>query len=335
MQESEDARRGLVESWLSGIPGVDITSLRPASEDASFRRYFRVDTDAGTAIVMDAPPPQEDTRPFVAVAGFLESIGINAPRVLAANEEQGVLLLSDLGSTPYLDELHDDSVTSMYRDAIDALLVLQSAGDAYRESLPSYDEAYLRFEVSLFHDWLCESYAGLTFSEAEQGVWEAAIDAVIAGTVTQPRVFVHRDFHSRNLMVTGEDNPGVLDFQDAMNGPLAYDLVSLLKDCYVRWPTTVREECIDYFLSMSDLDIERDQFLRWFDFVGVQRHLKAAGIFCRLWLRDGKPGYLKDVPLTVSYITELKGRYAELDPLIDWIESTVMPAFNAKRESDS
>ncbi len=335
MQETEDARRELVESWLSGIPGVDIASLRPASEDASFRRYFRVDTDAGTAIVMDAPPPQEDTRPFVAVAGFLESIGINAPRVLAANKEQGILLLSDLGSVPYLNELDDDSVASMYRDAIDALVVLQTAGDAYRESLPPYDEAYLRFEVSLFHDWLCESYLGLEFSEAEQQAWETAVDEVIAECVAQPRVFVHRDFHSRNLMLTGEHNPGVLDFQDAMNGPLAYDLVSLLKDCYVRWPDDVREQCIDYFLSKSDLGVERDQFLRWFDFVGVQRHLKAAGIFCRLWLRDGKPGYLGDVPLTVSYITELKGRYAELDPLIDWIESTVMPAFTAKREAES
>ncbi len=334
MQETRDARQKLVESWLSGIPGVNVASLRPASEDASFRRYFRVDTDAGTAIVMDAPPPQEDTRPFVAIARFLESIGINAPRILAANEEQGVLLLSDLGSRPYLSDLNDDTVASLYRDAIDALVVLHREGEACREQLPPYDEAFLRSEVSLFHDWLCESYLEHRFSESDQRTWDEAIDAIVAECAAQPRVFVHRDFHSRNLMVTDEDNPGVLDFQDAMDGPLAYDLVSLLKDCYVRWPEDVREECIDYFLSMSDADVDPARFRRWFDFVGVQRHLKAAGIFCRLWLRDGKPAYLGDVSLTVSYIVELKGRYPELDTLIDWIESTVMPAFHAKYGSD-
>ncbi|MEM6512089.1 MAG: phosphotransferase [Pseudomonadota bacterium] len=333
MQEQEDARRQLVESWLTGIPGVDSKTLRAASEDASFRRYFRVDTDGGTAIVMDAPPPQEDTRPFVTVAGYLESIGVNAPRVLAANETDGILLLSDLGSTPYLSELNDDSVISLYRDAIDALLLMQQGGDDYRESLPLYDEAFLRVEVALFHDWLCESYAGIQFSAHEQALWDRTIDTLLAEVASQPRVFVHRDFHSRNLMVTDDDNPGVLDFQDAMNGPLTYDLVSLLKDCYVRWPDALRDDCIEYFLAMSDIDCEPEQFRRWFDYTGVQRHLKAAGIFCRLWLRDGKPSYLADVPLTVSYITELNGRYPALDPLIDWIETRVMPAFEKARDA--
>ena len=335
MQEQEDARRQLVESWLSGIPGVDVDTLRPASEDASFRRYFRVDTDAGSAIVMDAPPPQEDTRPFVKIAGYLESIGVNAPRVTAANEEQGILLLSDLGSTPYLAKLDTDTVSSMYRDAIDALVLMQQGGDAYREHLPPYDDAFLRIEVALFHDWLCEKYAGISFSDGEQRLWDEAVDIVVAEAVSQPRVFVHRDYHSRNLMVTDEANPGVLDFQDAMDGPLAYDLVSLLKDCYVRWPQELRDECVDYFLETSDIDVKPQQFRRWFDLMGVQRHLKAAGIFCRLWLRDGKPAYLADVPLTVSYITDLGGRYPELDPLIDWISERVMPAFLSKRESES
>ncbi len=335
MQEKGDARRQQVESWLSVIPGVDVGSLRAASEDASFRRYFRVATDAGTAIVMDAPPPQEDTRPFIRIAGYLESIGVNAPRVLAANEDDGILLLSDLGSTPYLADLDADTAPSMYRDAIDALVLMQQGGEPYREALPAYDDAFLRVEVALFHDWLCESYAGIEFSAAEQQLWDEAVDVIVAEAVAQPRVFVHRDYHSRNLMVTGEDNPGVLDFQDAMNGPLTYDLVSLLKDCYVQWPQALRDECLDYFLAVSSIDVEPATIRRWFDLMGVQRHLKAAGIFCRLWLRDGKPGYLADVPLTVSYITELKGRYPELDALIDWINERVMPAFRSKRESES
>lgn len=335
MQQKEDARRHLVENWLSGIPGVKVGSLRAASEDASFRRYFRVDTDTGTAIVMDAPPPQEDTRPFVTIAGYLEAINVNAPRVLAANDEQGILLLSDLGSTPYLARLDADSVSALYRDAIDALIRIQQDGARFREALPPYDDPFLRVEVALFHDWLCESYSGIEFSDDEQRLWDLSVDTIVAEVVAQPRVFVHRDFHSRNLMLTDDRNPGVLDFQDAMNGPLAYDLVSLLKDCYVRWPEALREECIDYYLSASEIDVEPEQFRRWFDFVGVQRHLKAAGIFCRLWLRDGKPAYLADVPLTVSYITELRGRYHELDPLIDWIEQRAMPAFLSKRESDA
>jgi len=286
---------------------------------------------------MDAPPDHEDCRGFVRIAAFLQAMGLNAPRVIEANLEEGFLLLSDLGNTSYLDELRarPGAATALYADALDAVLRMQARGRTHQSKLPPYDEKLLRFELSLFHDWLCRQHLGIVFDARAEADWQAACDLLIVNALGQPQVFVHRDFHSRNLMVTPENNPGILDFQDAVEGPLTYDLVSLLKDCYIRWPRKQVERWALEFHARLDKStrrtLDRSQFLRCFELMGVQRHLKAAGIFARLKLRDGKSRYLKDVPRTLSYIVELADRYDELEPLVALIAERVSPALEQTR----
>ncbi len=303
----------------------------PASGDASFRRYFRLQSGANSFIVMDAPPGQEDCLPFLRVAGYLESMQLNAPRVLEANLDDGFLLLSDLGTRQYLEQLeHDPSMApALYRDALDALVTMQRRGAAFQSLLPPYDEKLLRFELSLFHDWLCGMHLGIEFDEASESAWQQCCDLLVANALDQPQVFVHRDYHSRNLMVTDENNPGILDFQDAVEGPLTYDLVSLLKDCYVKWPDEqIWNWALDFY-GRIDAAIrdhtDEQQFRRYFELMGVQRHLKAAGIFSRLNHRDGKPGYMLDIPRTLSYVVDLAPRYRELEFLVTLVEERVLP----------
>ncbi len=285
---------------------------------------------------MDAPPTQEDSLPFVRVAGFLEAMQLNAPRIVEANLDEGFLLLTDLGTRQYLDILLHDATTApqLYADALQALVTMQRRGSAYQSQLPPYDEKLLRFELSLFHDWLCGTHLEISFDDALEGTWQDCCNLLVANALDQPQVFVHRDYHSRNLMLTAEDNPGILDFQDAVEGPLTYDLVSLLKDCYVQWPTNqVWQWALDFYQGLDGKTRERvdeEQFRRYFELMGVQRHLKAAGIFARLNHRDGKAGYMEDIPRTLSYITELGPRYDELRPLIDLIETRVLPGLEAK-----
>jgi aminoglycoside/choline kinase family phosphotransferase len=285
---------------------------------------------------MDAPPDKEDSVPFVRIAGYLESMQLNAPRVLEADLDRGFLLLTDLGDRPYLAALDDEPADAdeLYADAIDALLALQQRGRAYQSALPPYDEHLLRFELSLFHDWLCGTHLGIRFDDEEEGEWQKGCNLLVANALDQPQVFVHRDYHSRNLMVTQEQNPGILDFQDAVEGPVTYDLVSLLKDCYVRWPAErVRNWALGFYDSSGDdlrSGIERGQFLRHFELMGVQRHLKAAGIFARLNHRDGKTAYMKDIPRTLGYITDLGSQYPELGFLVDVIERRVLPGLEDK-----
>jgi aminoglycoside/choline kinase family phosphotransferase len=281
---------------------------------------------------MDAPPDKEDSRPYVRVAGFLESMRLNAPRVIEADLDKGFLLLSDLGTREYLEVLADDSgsVGQLYDDALRALQVLQMQGTAFQRLLPAYDEARLRFEMSLFRDWLCGTHLGIEFDDEAESSWTRCCDMLVANALDQPQVFVHRDYHSRNLMVCDENNPGILDFQDAVEGPLTYDLVSLLKDCYVKWPAEqVREWALQFYRMLDESVRQRVPeagFLRSFDLMGAQRHLKAAGIFARLNHRDGKPGFLRDVPRTLSYIVELGPHYPELDFVVTLIERRVLPA---------
>jgi aminoglycoside/choline kinase family phosphotransferase len=241
-------------------------------------------------------------------------------------------LLTDLGSTLYLAELNKNPLRAdkLYGDAMDALLILQQQGSAFQSELPSYDAELLRFELSLFHDWLCERHLGVSLSESEEQSWNACCAVLVENSLQQETVFVHRDYHSRNLMVTDKNNPGILDFQDAVEGPLTYDLVSLLKDCYVKWP---EEQIERWALSFYDRlpnesrdNLDAAAFIRQFDLTGVQRHLKAAGIFARLLHRDGKTGYMQDVPRTLSYIVDVGPRYAELDFLSDLISSRILPA---------
>jgi aminoglycoside/choline kinase family phosphotransferase len=321
-----DPRIGELILWAEGPV--------PASVDASFRRYFRMQKCGRSLIVMDAPPDKEDSVPFIRVAGYLESMGLNAPRVLEADLERGFLLLNDLGSTQYLARLREEpaSADRLYDDALGALARLQSNGAAFQSLLPPYDEALLRFELSLFHDWLCGTHLGIEFGDTAEGEWKKLCDVLLGNALDQPQVFVHRDYHSRNLMVTAEESPGILDFQDAVEGPLTYDLVSLLKDCYIRWPgERIRNWAHEFFGridkailgSMAEAD-----FMRNFELMGVQRHLKAAGIFARLNHRDGKPGYLLDVPRTLSYIVDLAPRYPELDFLVNLISDRCLPALD-------
>jgi aminoglycoside/choline kinase family phosphotransferase len=330
-----DARLAALKDWLGGIDTLSGGDPVPASGDASFRRYFRVREDGRSFIVMDAPPEQEDCLPFLRVAGYLEAMQMNAPRVLEINLDDGFLLLSDLGSRQYLEELerHPAVAPQLYRDALDALLTLQRRGTAYQASLPPYDETLLRFELSLFHDWLCETHLGIVWTDGMEAEWQACCDLLVGSALDQPQVFVHRDYHSRNLMVTTESNPGILDFQDSVEGPFTYDLVSLLKDCYVKWPAErVWQWALDFY---HDLDatlrarVDEAQFRRYFELMGVQRHLKAAGIFARLNHRDGKSAYLLDIPRALSYIVELGSSYEELGFLVTLIEERVLPGMQS------
>jgi len=280
---------------------------------------------------MDAPPEQEDCRPFIRVAGYLEAMSLNAPQILELNLDDGFLLLSDLGTTQYLQKLQDDPESSkvLYADALLALSKMQTEGAAFQSLLPPYNDTLLRFELSLFHDWLCERHLGIEFSDKDEASWKATCDMLVANALDQPQVFVHRDYHSRNLMVTSENNPGILDFQDAVEGPLTYDLVSLLKDCYVRFSAQQVREWAHEFYAASDSSIhdriDVDQFMRYFELMGVQRHLKAAGIFARLNHRDGKAAYMRDIPRTLGYIVELGPRYDELGFLAELISERCLP----------
>ncbi|HLT92888.1 MAG TPA: phosphotransferase [Woeseiaceae bacterium] len=326
-----DARAEELRTWLETEAGLTDFEIVPASEDASFRRYFRVHTADGTRIAMDAPPEREDSRPFVEIAGWLELIGVNAPRILAANLRRGLLLLTDLGSLPYLTALEREpgSADRLYGDALAALRRIQERGRQWQRRLPPYDEKLLRFELSLFRDWLCGRHLGLELTGDRERSWAACCDLLVANALDQPRVFVHRDYHSRNLMVTETANPGILDFQDAVEGPLTYDLVSLLKDCYIRWPAErVRDWALAHFAALDrELlgGLGQQELLARFELMGVQRHLKAAGIFARLCHRDGKAGYLRDVPRTLSYVLEVAPRYPALEFLAHLVEHEVLP----------
>ncbi len=278
---------------------------------------------------MDAPPENEDCRPFVAVARHLGELGLNVPVIHAADLEQGFLLLSDLGSEHYLDLLEQGQRDRLYADALSALKVMQACGK--RDGLPLYSSELLLQEMGLFPEWLLGRHLGLTLDADERQILDRLFELLVANALEQPQVFVHRDYHSRNLLVTSVLNPGILDFQDAVVGPVTYDLVSLLKDCYISWPRErVKEWVFGYYelaLESGVLHKEHEEvFLRWFDLMGVQRHLKASGIFARLNIRDGKPGYLKDIPRTLGYIVELAPEYPELEQLAGLVSKRVLPA---------
>ena len=324
-----DARLAALRDWLRGLPGLAGATLAPASADASFRRYFRVTApDGANFIAMDAPPGREDLGPFLDVTERLLAAGLRVPRVHARDLAQGFLLLDDLGRTHYLQALDDASADRLYGAAMDALLALQGADDA---GLPPFDAALLDTEMALFRDWFLGEHLGLALDEADRAALEAVAGALIDNALAQPQVFVHRDYHSRNLMVTGPDGPGIIDHQDAVTGPLTYDLVSLLRDCYIAWPAArVRGWALDFrrrLLAAGRLDpaVDEATFLRWFDLMGVQRHLKAIGIFARLCHRDGKPGYLNDIPRTLGYLRQVAPQYPETRPLAALIERLDLP----------
>lgn len=322
-----DPRLAQLAEWLSGLqtPATIAASLRPASADASFRRYFRVDTPEGQSlIVMDAPPPQEDVRPFVKVAELFSATGVSVPAVLAKDTERGFLLLSDLGSTTYLQQLNPDTAHKLYIDAIDALILLQVQSRA--GVLPVYDRELLHRELMLFPDWYITRHLKATLSDAQSADLNRVFDVLLANNLAQAPVYVHRDYHSRNLMVMNKGNPGILDFQDAVYGPITYDLVSLLRDAYIQWDEElVLDWVIRYWerARRAGLPVSHDVdvFYRDFEFMGLQRHLKVLGIFARLYHRDGKDGYLNDMPMVMDYTRKTAYRYKEFAPLIRLLDT--------------
>jgi len=270
---------------------------------------------------MDAPPEQEDCHPFIHVSSLMAGIGLHVPVVLRQDLQQGFLLLTDLGDRVYLSELNTDTVERLYGDALQALLRLQSHGAA---DLPPYDRGLLMNEMELFRQWYLERHLGLQLSEDENATIDAAFTYLADQALQQPRVIVHRDYHSRNLMVSSP-NPGILDFQDAVIGPITYDLVSLLRDCYIAWPRTQVVNWVSQYYRQAQVEgllenVSEAQFLNWFDLMGIQRHLKASGIFARLNYRDGKSGYLKDIPRTLGYVIDVGKDYPALRPFIELVE---------------
>ncbi|HMN64542.1 MAG TPA: phosphotransferase [Burkholderiaceae bacterium] len=327
---SEDVRLAELRAWLASIEPAQrlaLDSIRPASDDASFRRYFRIDAASAGApslIAMDAPPPMEDCRPFVHAARVFAAAGVSVPTVLAADLERGFLLLDDFGSTTYLSQLASGDADALYRDAIDALLALQAASRP--AVFPDYDRALLERELNLYPDWYLARHRGVAPEPGVRATLSTAFERLLANNLAQGRVYVHRDYHSRNLMVLeGAANPGILDFQDAVHGPVTYDLVSLLRDAYVAWP---EERQIDWAARYWEGARRRklpvaaafDDFYRDFEWMGLQRHLKVLGIFARLYYRDGKDRYLADMPLVLDYALRAARRYAEFDALTRLME---------------
>jgi N-acetylmuramate 1-kinase len=336
-QSAGDPRLQQLEHWLTSLFGDENFAISVASADASFRRYFRIEHDGETLIAMDAPPEKEDMEPYVRVADMLVDVGVNAPRVLHRDFERGFLLNTDLGSQTYLNELADTAKADrLYSDALSALVKIQSRGDRHARTLAPYDEAVLRREMALFPEWFCERHLALSLNAQELQTINDMFEVLIQEALQQTRVFVHRDYHSRNLMVGDGKrygpNPGILDFQDALYGPVTYDLVSLLRDCYISWPLDRLYRWVAQFRDEAaaagiGVGSSPQVFQRWFDFMGVQRHLKVLGIFARLWHRDGKSGYLKDLPLTLRYVRDVVDVHAELKPLKQLIDSRIAPAF--------
>lgn len=329
----EDIRLQLLNRWLDqqlpalfaarGWGEVPLGTLTPASSDASFRRYFRWQGDGRTLILMDAPPPQEDCRPFVKVAERLGEAGVNVPQILAQDLERGFLLLSDLGRQTYLEVIDAQNADQLFDDAVQALLAFQRLPmDA---PLPSYDDALLRRELQLFPEWYVKRHLGVELSEAQQAAWQRICALLIDSALAQPKVLVHRDYMPRNLMLS-TPNPGVLDFQDAVYGPVTYDVTCLFKDAFLSWPEArVRDWLEGYWQQARAAGIavqaELDEFLRASDLMGVQRHLKVIGIFARICHRDGKPRYLDDVPRFFTYIEAVLARRPELSELAELFAS--------------
>jgi aminoglycoside/choline kinase family phosphotransferase len=324
---SPDIRLDALRAFAAASIGDCGLAIAPASADASFRRYFRITPATpwrghASLIAMDAPPPMEDCRPFVHVARLLAAAGVHAPAVLAEDLGQGFLLITDLGDRMYLDALEPSTAPALYSDAIDALILWQRA--SRENELPRYDEALLRRELDLFPDWYVAKHLGLALDPDQTSVLMHAFRLILDNNLAQPRVYVHRDYHSRNLMVA-EPNPGVLDFQDAVLGPITYDLVSLLRDAYIGWD---EERQIDWAVRYWErarnaglpVDADFGAFWRDFEWMGVQRQLKVLGIFARLCHRDGKTVYLDAMPRVMAYLRSACERYRALGPLLALID---------------
>ena len=305
-----------IKEWLSQTEyrNYEVTI---ASADASFRQYFRLSDGEKSFLLMDSSLEKDSLKPFIDVTSRLLDVGVKAPFILEMNLENGFLIIEDFGNTHYLNILNDTNYKSFYSRAIDSIVDMQKADT---KELPLYDKEFLHFEMDLMQSWYLEKLLEISLSEKQKQIIKKALDSISTCVLSQPQnVFVHRDFHSRNIMITKDDEVGVIDYQDAMSGAITYDLVSLLKDCYIAYD---REEILKLVLEFRDkkgLNISDEEFIKWFDFMGMQRHIKVLGIFSRLYLRDSKDGYLKDIPLTLKYVldtTLLYGETKELSKLL-------------------
>ena len=332
----DDLRTISLLDWLENDLLMIVDSCQLASSDASFRRYFRIKTPEGSFVVMDAPPDKENTEPFIRVAELLAQIKVNVPIIFQQNTVEGFLLLEDFGSQCFLDQLTLENATALYSSAFDALLLMQSQTSIEHCDLPAYNEALLQRELGIFEEWFLHECLD-TPIPAE--IWAHLSEVLINSALDQPRVCVHRDYHSRNLMFLTDDSPGIIDFQDAVIGPITYDLVSLLRDCYISWsPELIERWRNDYYQRLVGLDliaVSPEQFKRWFDLMGLQRHLKAIGIFSRLHLRDGKSTYLNDIPRTLTYVLAVCADYPELSAFSDFLQEQVVPVHETFRQSHS
>jgi aminoglycoside/choline kinase family phosphotransferase len=333
-----DIRLSQLNSWLAPLAAewsISPETIESASSDASFRRYFRVlgtnNALHSSFIIMDAPPATEDTKPFIAISRLLFEAKLNVPQVLAQDVNQGFLLLTDLGNQTYLSALNPQTAPKLYQDANSALIQMQLASQPGQ--LPEYDRALLTRELELFPEWYLDRHLGLKLNSQQQQDLAKIFELILENNLSQAKVIVHRDFHSRNLMVTSENNPGILDFQDAVYGPITYDLASLYRDAYIEWE---EPEQMDWLIRYWDkarkaglpVSSEFGDFYRDYEWMGLQRHLKVLGIFARLYHRDGKDGYLKDMPLVFKYVRKVAERYIALKPLVlllDHIEGIQRP----------
>lgn len=316
---SKSNRTSLRNDWVNTFYDPSEYHLAAASEDASFRSYYRLTLPNDSRIIMDAPPESENIVPFIEVAELLRKENVHTPRIYEVNLEDGFMMLEDLGNVNYLDTLKLGDADELYQDAFMALVKIQAAD---HQKLPSYNQTLLQQELDLFEEWFLGKHLGVFLDKDQQRTLRNICDTLIENALEQPTVVVHRDYHSRNLMKTSRNNPGVIDFQDAVAGPISYDLVSLLKDCYIKWPLAKIHDWVDRYreLQPHTLQAPRQQFIKWFDLMGMQRHLKVLGIFARLNYRDNKPNYLDDMPLTLSYILEATPNYPETAPLADLFE---------------
>lgn len=326
MDDRQQSLQKWVNSTLASNSEVPQDSLEVVSGDASFRRYFRQSTQGCTYIAVDAPPEKENSEPFVRIAQAWLEQGIHVPQVVQADLEQGFMLLSDMGDQLLFPLLNEASAEGLYHQALDSLIDIQHT----QLDLPPYDEALLDREMALFTDWYLGEHLGLTLTSQEQHMLRETFEVLRESALGQIQVPVHRDYHSRNIMVCEDDSLGIIDFQDAVLGPITYDVVSLLRDCYVAWPIEqVEQWARDYFAKARDAGlvgaISDEQLMLWFDWMGIQRHLKAVGIFARLNHRDGKTGYMNDIPRTLNYIVEVSAKYSTLDEFSQWLERRLLP----------
>ena len=340
VSDASDSRLAQLTQWVLSDLGFAGSAIVPASVDASFRRYFRVHSGSDSYIVMDAPPEKEDSAPFLKVARLLAGMNLNVPIVMARDMQRGFLLMSDLGFRQYLAELPKDGAADrLYGDALKSLKTMQTADAHLSRELPRYEESMLMREMQLMPEWFLGHHLKLQIDAEERSLLNDLFVNLARSAASQPAAFVHRDYHSRNLLVTAENNPGILDFQDAVWGPITYDLASLLKDCYLAWPPSrVRAWVLQYReqLLESGLPAGRDasEFLRWFDLMGLQRHIKVLGIFARLYYRDGKSQYLHDLPRVLEYARETASGYAEAAPFARFIAKRIDAKFRDAQQRE-